>query len=79
MEKVVLTAEEAMKVTIDNRMGFDDCMLEISNQAKNGLAFALFFKQIKQETLDKLMDMGYQLGTFTDPMGQKFFKITWNN
>lgn len=81
MEKVdqrILTAEEAFKVTIENRMTFSECMKHIVSQAEGGNAFACFYKQIEQDAIDRLMDMGYKLGTFKDPMDQRFFKITWN-
>ncbi len=76
-KSLVITAEEARKVTIDNRMGFDECMVGINDSANNGVSFFCAFKEIDVTALDKLMDMGYEVGSFRDSMNQSFLRITW--
>ena len=73
----IINADEAFKLTKDNRLSFEECMKFIIESARQGNSFTIVFGEINNDAMDKLMDMGYVFGTVTDNMGIKNFKISW--
>lgn len=78
MENIkVLSADEAFKVTVKNRMTFDQLMETITGVSNNGNSSTTIHIEIADDAKDRLMDLGYMFGTTKDLIGNTFTRISW--
>lgn len=71
-----MNANEARKLTEENQMSLTDAIKSIEASAKRGDKMCLF-PNLHQDTLYRLIGMGYKISKFTDPMGLEVDRIEW--
>lgn len=73
----IIKADVALAITKENRASMQECMQLIKANSKAGSSFIIMHKEVDENVINKLMDLGYQIGAITDSFGLRNLKISW--
>lgn len=71
-----MKATEAKRITEQNQLSLTDALKQIEGAANSGRS-AYVFDNLHLDTFTRLIELGYKVSKFTDPMGWDFTKIEW--
>lgn len=71
-----MKALEARRITEQNQLSLTDALDTIANQAKCGVKICMF-ANLHQDTLYRLLELGYKVSKHIDPMGMEVDRIEW--
>jgi len=71
-----MKATEAKKITEQNQLSLTAALNIIEEQAKAGRNMAMF-DNLHDDTFNRIVELGYRVSKFTDPLGVMFIRVEW--